>query len=63
VQPYLRTSRLLAKDPMDRLLGAVPRIVRSAHKALKVTENGYLRWYAASMAGGAVLVLGIIVLG
>jgi NADH-quinone oxidoreductase subunit L len=38
-------------------------MVRSAHKALKVTENGSLRWYAASMAGGAVLVLGIIVLG
>lgn len=63
VQPYLRTSRLLANDPMDRLMGAVPRVVSSAHKALKVTENGYLRWYAASMAGGAVLVLGLIVLG
>ena len=63
VQPYLRISRMLAHDPMDRMMGAVPRIVRSAHKALKVTENGYLRWYAASMAGGAVLVLGIIVLG
>jgi NADH-quinone oxidoreductase subunit L len=63
VQPYLYTSRLLAHDPMDHLMSAVPRIVRSAHKALKITENGYLRWYAASMAGGAVLVLGIIVLG
>lgn len=63
VQPYLITSRMLANDPMDRMMGAVPRIVRSAHKALKVTENGYLRWYAASMTGGAVLVLGIIVLG
>ena len=63
VQPFLRTSRLLAHDPFDRAMGAVPRIVRSAHKALKITENGNLRWYAASMASGAVLLLGIIVLG
>ncbi len=63
VQPFLRLSRRLAKDPLDHAMEAVPRVVRSAHKALKVTENGYLRWYAASMAAGAVLVLGIIVLG
>jgi len=63
VQPFLRLSRKLAKDPLDHAMEAVPRVVRSAHKALKVTENGYLRWYAASMAAGAVVVLGIIVLG
>ncbi|MBF7731509.1 NADH-quinone oxidoreductase subunit L [Pseudomonas sp. N040] len=63
VKPFLLLSRLLARDPLDHAMEAVPRVVRSAHKALKVTENGSLRWYAASMAGGAVLVLGIIVLG
>lgn len=63
VKPFLLLSRLLARDPLDRMMEAIPRIVRSAHKAMKVTENGSLRWYAATMAGGAVLVLGIIVLG
>ena len=63
VQPFLLLSRMLARDPLDRLMEAIPRLIRSAHKALKVTVNGSLRWYSASMAAGAVLVIGIIVLG
>ena len=63
VQPFLLLSRMLARDPLDRLMEAIPRLIRSAHKALRITENGSLRWYAASMSAGAVLVIGIIVLG
>jgi NADH-quinone oxidoreductase subunit L len=40
----------------------IPRLVKGSHNALSRTETGQLRWYAASMAAGAVLVLGAIVL-
>jgi hypothetical protein len=36
------------------------RFARLANR-LSRSENGQLRWYAASMSGGAVLVLGAIV--
>jgi NADH-quinone oxidoreductase subunit L len=33
---------------------------RIANKGLVVSENGYLRWYVASMSVGAVLVLALL---
>ena len=63
VKPYLLLCHLLRNDPLDHTIGLIPQLVRSAHNALSVTENGYLRWYAASLVAGAVLVLGAVVLG
>ena len=62
VKPYLLICRLLGRDPLDHAIGLIPASVRSSHEAMTSTENGYLRWYAASLALGAVVVLGIIVL-
>ena len=62
VKPYLLICRLLGRDPLDHAIGLIPATVRSSHEAMTSTENGYLRWYAASLALGAVVVLGIIVL-
>jgi NADH-quinone oxidoreductase subunit L len=33
---------------------------RLANKGLVVSENGYLRWYVASMSVGAVVVLALL---
>ena len=55
-------GRLLGRDPLDHAIGLIPASVRSSHEAMTSTENGYLRWYAASLALGAVVVLGIVVL-
>ena len=62
VKPYLLICRLLGRDPLDHAIGLIPATVRSSHEAMTSTETGYLRWYAASLALGAVVVLGIIVL-
>ena len=62
VQPYLWLTRILRRDPLDRTIGIVPVLARLGHALLSRTENGQIRWYAASIAGGAVLVLGIVLL-
>ncbi|MBA1245343.1 NADH-quinone oxidoreductase subunit L [Pseudomonas japonica] len=62
VKPYLWISHVLRRDPMDRGIGLVPRLVKGGHSVMSRTENGQLRWYAASLAFGAVLVLGAVVM-
>ncbi|WP_416425240.1 NADH-quinone oxidoreductase subunit L [Pseudomonas sp. App30] len=62
VKPYLAISHLLRKDPVDRTIGLIPRMAKGGNSAMSRTETGQLRWYAASIAAGAVLVLGAVVL-
>ncbi len=60
VKPLL-SAYVLRKDPLDRTIGLIPRAAKGGHTALSRSETGQLRWYAASMAAGAVLVIGAIV--
>jgi NADH-quinone oxidoreductase subunit L len=53
-------SHILRKDPLDQTIGLIPRMARRSHRP-EPTETGQLRWYAASMAAGAVLVIGAVV--
>ncbi len=62
VQPYLLLARLLARDPIDSGIGLVPRLARGGNGLMSRTENGQLRWYALSIVGGAVLLLGVVLL-
>ncbi len=62
VKPYLLICRLLAADPIDKTLVLVPLTARGGNKLLSLTENGRLRWYAASLVGGAALLLGALLL-
>jgi len=62
VQPYLLACRLLARDPADRTIGLLPRLVRGGNLVLSRSQTGQLRWYAVSIAGGAVLLLGAVLL-
>lgn len=61
VKPYLLISHILRKDPVDRSIGLIPRMARGGHVAMSKTETGQLRWYTASIAVGAALVLGAVV--
>lgn len=60
VQPYLLICRLLGRDPIDQSIGLIPALARGGNAALVRSETGQVRWYAASIAGGAVLVLAAI---
>jgi len=60
VRPYLLLCHLLRRDPIDRGIGLIPLLARGGNAALVRSENGQVRWYAASVAGGAVLVIAVI---
>jgi NADH-quinone oxidoreductase subunit L len=62
VKPYLALSHVLRSDPLDRTIGLIPRLVKGGNSLMARSETGQLRWYAASIAAGAVLVLGAVVL-
>ncbi|MGC1333358.1 NADH-quinone oxidoreductase subunit L [Pseudomonas sp.] len=62
VKPYLAISHMLRKDPVDQTIGLIPRLAKGGNSAMSRTETGQLRWYAASIAAGAVLVLGAVVM-
>lgn len=61
VKPYLLISHMLRKDPLDKTIGLIPALAKGGNKAMSRSETGQLRWYAASIAFGAVLVIGAVV--
>lgn len=63
VKPYLLATRLLARDPLDWLMGLPAWFALRGNQLLAWTVTGKLRWYAASMGIGAVLVLALLLLG
>ncbi len=60
VKPYMAIVAINRADLIDVTWGIVPRIARLGHDMLGATENGRVRWYAASIAAGAVLVLAVV---
>ena len=60
VKPYLAISHVLRKDPIDQTISLIPRLAKGGNTAMSRTESGQLRWYAVSLAAGAVLVLGAV---
>ncbi len=57
VRPFMLLVRLNSRDLIDVLIGLIPRLARAGHDALSLTQTGRLRWYAASVAAGAALIL------
>ncbi|WP_336803851.1 NADH-quinone oxidoreductase subunit L [Erwinia aphidicola] len=60
VKPYLGVAWLLSRDPLNALMNIPALLARGANKGLVISENGYLRWYLASMSIGAVVVLALL---
>lgn len=63
VKPYLLVTRLLGKDPLDRMMNLPAVLAQGGHQLLAWTVSGKLRWYAASMGMGAALILALLLLG
>ena len=57
VKPFMLLVRINRRDGADLAIGLIPKLMRAGHDLMAVTENGQLRWYAASLGIGAVLVL------
>jgi NADH-quinone oxidoreductase subunit L len=62
VKPYLAIVNFNRRDGFDAVVGFIPRLMKLGHDMLSVTENGRLRWYAATVAGGVVLLLATLAL-
>ena len=60
VKPFLGIAWLLKRDPLNSLMNIPAILSRFAGKGLLLSENGYLRWYVASMSIGAVVVLALL---
>ena len=61
VKPFLWAVRVNSKDVFDQIIGIVPVLLTSLNKATALTQTGRLRWYTASVAVGAVLVIAAVI--
>ena len=62
VGPYLVLAWINRKDFVDVFYRGLAVTARVIHGLLSGTVNGSVRWYVAAIAGGAVLVVGLVVL-
>jgi NADH-quinone oxidoreductase subunit L len=62
VRPVVWFARVNISDGIDLAILAIPAALRWLNGALVCTETGRIRWYAASMAAGAVLVVAMVFL-
>ncbi len=62
VAPFLWAARVNRADFIDLIYRFLAALARMGYGGLRLTQNGRLRWYAAGIAFGAILSLGIAVL-
>jgi NADH-quinone oxidoreductase subunit L len=62
VRPYLFIARPGRQDNLDRGMALLPATVRGLNTLVVMPQTGNLRWYLASMAIGAALLLGAILI-
>src|SRR5580704_4666742 len=60
VRPVVWFARVNIRDGIDLAILTIPTALRALNGALVRTENGRMRWYAAGMAAGAVLVVAMV---
>jgi NADH-quinone oxidoreductase subunit L len=60
VKPFVALARANKNDVVDLLFKAIAAIARGLNRAVSLTQTGRLRWYAANMAVGVILVLLIL---
>jgi NADH-quinone oxidoreductase subunit L len=60
VQPFIRTSRLNKKDFIDFIYKGIALLSYALSRGLSFTQSGKVRWYAAGIAAGAVILIGIV---
>jgi NADH-quinone oxidoreductase subunit L len=61
VGTYVRVARANRADLFDQPVRLIEMLNQAAHFALSLTQTGRLRWYATSVAFGAIVAVGIVV--
>jgi NADH-quinone oxidoreductase subunit L len=62
VNPFVALARINKNDIVDLIFTGTAALSRGLHSVLALTQSGRIRWYAANMAAGVVVVL-LFVLG
>jgi len=60
VSPYKRVTAANKNDVVDYIYNGTADITRYLHGLLSQTQTGMLRWYAATMATGLVLLIAVV---
>jgi NADH-quinone oxidoreductase subunit L len=60
VRTFVWFARVNIRDGIDLAVLTIPAALRALNGALVRTESGRIRWYAAGMAAGAVLVIAMV---
>jgi NADH-quinone oxidoreductase subunit L len=61
VRPFVGIAHALRGDPIDAVFTGLALSVRGAWQAARLSQTGELRWYAAGMLAGVLVVLGVAV--
>jgi NADH-quinone oxidoreductase subunit L len=61
VQPYVWLARIDKDDVVDLFCDAAAWFSRMGYRALSFSQTGHIRWYAAGMAAGAAVFIGMAV--
>ena len=61
VQPFVYLAKANARDVADWFFAALAEIVRLLHSLCSAAQTGRVRWYAAGLALGALILLGLVV--
>lgn len=62
VKPYVFLAQILRKDPIDKTFNLIPAGISQVYRMLSATQTGSVRWYAATIAAGVVIILAALVL-
>jgi NADH-quinone oxidoreductase subunit L len=60
VNPYRWVALAGMRDPFDDPFRGLALAARGLHHALSRSENGKLRWYAISLAGGTAIIVALV---
>jgi len=60
VRPIVWLATVNKSDVIDSIYDGLARLTTLCYRALSLTETGKLRWYAAWIAGGSIVVIAIV---
>ena len=61
VRPFVKTSEVVENEPVDAVYDGLVHTSRGLHGWLSRLQTGQLRWYAASMVFGLIVLIMILV--
>lgn len=61
VRPFVRLAQANKSDFVDLMFTSLSSLAQGLHRLVKRSQTGELRWYAANMVGGLLLIILIVI--